>query len=260
MQCDRAHELLGAYRDGELAPEERRAVAGHIGTCRTCSTAVADDERIGRLVKKFGRIAPPPALEPRLRAALDRAEETSLPGKPVETPHLGMDAPKARALAKRVAALAAACLVAVMATWWVMDTTRHAEQIEHDILSAHIRSLLQDSPTQVASSDQHVVRPWFAGRADFAPAVKDLTAEGFALLGGRLDYVADRRVAVVVYKRRLHLINVFMWPSSVAATESLAPATSRNGYNLLIWSRNGVSYCAISDLNAAEMRELQHLL
>ena len=260
MQCDHARELLGAYRDGELASDERRTIAGHIETCRACSAAVAEDERIGRLVRDLGQTTAPPALESRLRAALDRAEAEDRPiGRSAETARVPMRPQYARGFAKQVALLAAVCLVSMLATWWIMDTTRQAGQIEHDVLTAHIRSLLQDSPVQVASSDQHAVRPWFSGRADFAPAVKDLATEGFPLLGGRLDYIADRRVAVVVYKRRLHVINVFMWPSPTA-TDSTAPATSRNGYNLLVWNRNGVTYRAISDLNSAELRELQRLL
>jgi anti-sigma factor RsiW len=261
MQCDRARELLGAYRDGELAPDERRAIAGHVETCRACSADVAEDERIGRLVKDLGRTAAPPALVSRVRAALDRTEADDQPIglKTAESYRLRIWPQYARGFARQAASFVAVCLVSVLATWWIIDTTRQSAQIEHDVLTAHIRSLLQDSPVQVASSDQHTVQPWFAGRADFAPAVKDLATDGFPLLGGRLDYVTDRRVAVVVYKRRLHVINVFMWPSSTA-TDSTASVTSRNGYNLLVWSRNGVTYRAISDLNPAEMRELQRLL
>jgi anti-sigma factor RsiW len=103
------------------------------------------------------------------------------------------------------------------------------------------------------------VWPWFAGRADFAPAVKDLATEGFPLVGGRLDDIADRRAGVLVYKRRLHVINVFMWPDGAVGAEP-ARAASRNGYNLLSWSRNGVVYAAVSDLNADELGLLQALL
>jgi anti-sigma factor RsiW len=141
----------------------------------------------------------------------------------------------------------------------VLDMRATDGRMEHDIVNAHIRSLLQDSPVQVASSDQHTVQPWFAGRTDFAPAVKDLAAEGFPLLGGRLDYVADRRVGVIVYKRRLHVINVFMWPAG-PANGSDPQAAVRNGYNLLSWTRNGVSYRAVSDLSSDELRTLMQRL
>jgi len=111
----------------------------------------------------------------------------------------------------------------------------------------------------VASSDAHTVKPWFAGRIDFSPEVKDLAADGFPLLGGRLDFVGGRRVGAVVYKRRLHTINVFMWPS--AGPGDAAPRlVARNGYNLLAWSRGGVDYWAVSDLSAGDLRQLQNLL
>jgi hypothetical protein len=103
----------------------------------------------------------------------------------------------------------------------------------------------------VASSDAHNVKPWFAGRVDFAPDVKDLTVEGFPLLGGRLDYVGERRVGALVYQRRLHIVNVFMWPAP--SLDDVAPKlTTKNGYNLLAWSKSGITYWAISDLDALE--------
>jgi anti-sigma factor RsiW len=115
---------------------------------------------------------------------------------------------------------------------------------------------------QVASSDRHTVKPWFAGRLDFSPAVKDLAAEGFELTGGRLDIVGDRRIAALVYKRRQHIINVFMWPASAGlGLESTgAMRASLRGYNVLTWTSDGLTYWAVSDLNAAELGELQKLL
>jgi anti-sigma factor RsiW len=133
------------------------------------------------------------------------------------------------------------------------------ERLEEQLLAAHVRSLIQDTPIQVASSDSHTVKPWFAGRVDFAPEVKDLTADGFPLLGGRLDYVDERRVGVLVYRRRLHVINVFMWPA--ASAEPSGPLLHRkNGYNILSWSRGGISYFAVSDVEPGELRRLQELL
>src|SRR6185437_9388854 len=127
------------------------------------------------------------------------------------------------------------------------------------ILTAHVRSLLQDSPIQVASSDAHTVKPWFTGRVDFAPEVKDLTAEGFPLLGARLDYVHGRRVGALVYRRRLHTVNVFMW--GAPGTEDTAPTlATKNGYNLLVWSKGGVTYWAVSDVDARELQRLYSLL
>jgi anti-sigma factor RsiW len=254
--CEQSRELLSAYLDGELPAEKRRTVASHIDSCASCGAALADYERIGRAMCQQGRTGAPPMLAARVRHALDRADaDDQLPGA-------GRAAPRRvwpRSLAANAAALAATCLVSVLTTWWAVSSTNQSAIIERDLLNAHIRSLLQDSQVQVASSDQHTVRPWFVGRADFAPAVKDLAAEGFPLIGGRLDYVADRRSGVLVYKRRLHVINVFMWRSRSEA-ESAARSATRNGYNLLSWTRNGVAYSAVSDLNPDELRILQGLL
>jgi anti-sigma factor RsiW len=112
---------------------------------------------------------------------------------------------------------------------------------------------------QVASSEQHTVRPWFAGRSDLAPPAKDLAADGFPLLGGRLDYVDGHRTSVLVYKRRLHTINVFMWPAPATAA-SAARVTTRNGYALLSFTRGGVATWLVSDLNPEELHQLAALL
>jgi anti-sigma factor RsiW len=268
--CEQLGDWLSAFQDNELPPDQRRQVTAHLATCATCRDQLADQERIGRSLRQAGSSAAPPALSVRLRAALDRVDrEEAATTSPFAVAPIVTSTSAARPawslrgmaprLATQVAAMAAACLVTALTTWWILSATGQRGTIERDLLHAHIRSLLQDSQVQVASSDQHMVRPWFAGRADFAPAVKDLGGEGFPLVGGRLDYIADRRAGVLVYKRRLHVINVFMWPDSSAAAEP-ARAGSRNGYNLLSWSRNGVAYAAVSDLNADELRLLQALL
>ena len=131
--------------------------------------------------------------------------------------------------------------------------------LEREVVAAHVRSLLQERSIQIASSDSHTVKPWFAGRVDFAPAVKDLTAQGFPLSGGRLDVIGDHRVAVLVYMRRQHAINVFMWPAT--GLEDAGPKlVVLLGYNVLTWTAGGLGYWAVSDLNAAELKELQKLL
>ena len=265
MQCERARELLSAYRDGELAPDERRAVAAHVETCKACADVLGDDERIARAVRGQGRTPAPPALAPRIRAALERVEgEVARQGpRPASTAErrriLPLSSQFATRFAKRAAALTGACVLSALSTWWALTTAGQTDRIERELVTAHIRSLIQDVPIQVASSDQHTVRPWFAGRIDIAPDVKDLTAKGFPLLGGRLDYIADRRVGVVVYKRHLHIVNVFMWQAGATA-ENAPSAAKRNGYNMLSWNRNGVTYWAVSDLNTDELRELQRLM
>jgi anti-sigma factor RsiW len=261
MQCERARELLSPYLDGELSAEERRAVAAHVEGCRFCSAQVDDFRRIGRTLAEAGREPAPAGLALRVRATLARESEgeggrvvSSLP-----KPARGRPSSVLRGLMRQAAVIAAACVLSALATWWLVGTTSEAARLEQDVLAAHVRSLLQDSPIQVASSDAHTVKPWFAGRIDFSPDVKDLAADGFPLLGGRLDYVDGRRVGAVVYKRRLHIINVFMWPSTRPG-DAAPRLVARNGYNLLAWGRGGVTYWAVSDLSAGDLRQLQNLL
>ena len=260
MQCERARELLSPHLDGELSAEEHRVVASHLGGCRACSAQVTDFQRIGQTLAEAGREPAPKALSARVRASLAREAHAepvrmSLVAKPERAGSLSM----LRRLTRQAAIIAAACVLSALAVWWTMSNLGQQQRLEQDVLAAHVRSLLQDSPIQVASTDAHTVKPWFAGRIDFSPEVKDLATEGFSLLGGRLDYVGGRRVGAVVYKRRLHIINVFMWPS--ANPGDTAPRLlTRNGYNLLAWSRGGVDYWAASDLNGGDLAQLQALL
>ena len=260
MQCERARGLLSPYLDGELSPRERRAMEGHIEGCASCAGGLAELRRIGETIAGAGREPMPAALIGSVRAALAQADAAEVRGR--RPGRILADAVRrlsARALVRQAAAIAAACAVTALATWWLATASLIEGGLEREVMTAHVRSLLQESPTQVASSDAHTVKPWFAGRLDFSPDVKDLTAEGFALLGGRLDYVDGRRVAALVYRRRLHTINVFVWAD--AANVAVAPRrVTRKGYNLLTWSRHGLVYWAVSDLNAEELRQLEALL
>lgn len=256
MHCERACELLSPYLDDELSKEEQRAVSKHLEGCPSCMAIANEDRRIGRRIAEAGHEPVPKGLAARVRASLAEAAQsearTSLP-----MPAASMR--RWRPFLAQAASMIATGVLCALAAWWFVSSAEQSAQLEREVLSAHVRSLLQDTPVQVASSDRHTVKPWFTGRVDFAPDVKDLTAEGFPLIGGRLDYLDGRRVGTLVYKRRLHTINVFMWPS--ASREDTAPhLVVRNGYNLLTWTRNGITQWAISDLNAGELRELQSLL
>lgn len=134
-----------------------------------------------------------------------------------------------------------------------------ADLIAREVMASHLRSLMPGHLMDVASTDQHTVKPWFAGRIDFSPPVNDFAADGFRLAGGRIDYLAGRPVAALVYQRRKHIVNVFVWPSadgSQSAVESIA----HDGYNLLHWRRGGMNYWMASDLNPQEMGDFAGLL
>jgi anti-sigma factor RsiW len=253
MQCERASDLIGPYLDGELTAPERQSVAGHLETCAVCATRAHDLEHMGRQIA-WVREDAPRALAARIRASL-AAEAGNHPVTVVAPAPARVHGGATR----MAAAIAGASLVSSVLTWAALTASVGAARLEGEIATAHIRSLLQDSPYQVASSDSHTVKPWFSGRIDFAPDVKDLTADGFPLAGGRLDYIGDRRVGALVYKRRLHIVNVFTWPA--AGAEPRAPQEYKlKGYNAVAWSRGGVDYWAISDLNIGELKHFQSLL
>ena len=255
MQCDRAAELIGPYLDQELDVGIRRDVAAHLGDCRSCSALAEGLRSTSRQLATLGREPAPEQLTERVHSLVaGAAHEANV------LPRLGARGGSARqGWLHRTALVLLACGMTAGATALLMSRMQGWAALERDIAAAHVRSLLQDSPLQVASSDAHTIKPWFAGRLDFAPTVRDLTAEGFPLAGARLDFVGERRVAALVYRRRLHLVNVFVWPSA-DGTNSAPRGLIHRGYNVVTWSKEGILYWAISDLNIEEMRLLQGLL
>jgi anti-sigma factor RsiW len=248
MQCNDAAELVSASIDGELAGERKDAVAAHLASCATCRTLADDYRRIGRQLTD-GYEPAPAHLADKIRMRLAAEEASTRVPRPIEW----------RRWARQAAVLLLACGLSALVAWHLAQRSVQSAGLERDVVAAHVRSLLQDSPVQVASADGHTVKPWFAGRIDFSPAVKGLAADGFALSGGRLDLGGDRRIAAVVYKRRQHVINVFMWPA--LGLEMGGPKLAAlKGYNALTWTAGGLTYWAVSDLNAAELGELQKLL
>jgi anti-sigma factor RsiW len=150
---------------------------------------------------------------------------------------------------------AAGVLIAALssiATFAVMRAPANSAS-EEQVLASHVRSLMPGHLTDVVSTDQHNVKPWFNGKVDLSPPVPDLAANGFVLAGGRVDYVGGRAVAVVVYTRRQHVINVYSWPS---AGDAPPRAATRNGFHLVRWRHDGLEHWAVSDLNAGELNEL----
>jgi anti-sigma factor RsiW len=262
MPCDRHAHLLSAYLDRELPDDEHEALARHIADCPDCATLVSDLRQTSSAVAGLGREPMPEGLSQRLRQSLEQESDASLPTpSPQSVSALSASiVPRhwtASALMQQAAVLVFACLLSALATWWFVTGSARDTLLARDLLSAHLRSLQQESPIQVASSDAHTVKPWFAGKVDFSPEVRDLAAQGYPLLGGRLDTIAGRRVGALVYKRRLHLINVFAWASD--APDTSPTLTIRNGYNLLSWIRGGVVYTAVSDLDGDELKHLSEM-
>jgi anti-sigma factor RsiW len=243
LSCQETGGLIHAYLDGELDLVRNLEIEQHLHGCNSCTQ---DYERLralqGAIRNNTFRFEPPASLENRVRVAIRREAHTH-----------------ARPLIWSWRWAIAAVTLVVLAVLLLNLVTLRKDQsaddlVSQEIVSSHVRSLMASHLTDVATSDQHTVKPWFDGKLDFSPPVRDLATQGFALVGGRLDYVGNRPVAALVYQRRQHLINLFVWPSAVnpSATER---ASVRQGYNLIHWTNAGMTFWAISDLNLAELQE-----
>src|SRR5438132_6548479 len=240
MNCQESKSQLQAYLDGELDLTKSLEQEAHLGECSACSQALNSLRLLQQSLRNESlRFQPTAGLEKRVRSALRRESDSRTPTF------------RARWL---IPALTAAALVIVFASY-LLTRTPADDLVSSEIVSSHVRSLMTSSHLiDVPSEDPHTVKPWFDGKLDFSPPVKDLTAQGFALIGGRLDYIANRPVAVLIYQRRKHTINVFVWP---AAKSDIKPvAQVRQGYNLIHWTKSGMMFWAVSDLNLAELQQL----
>jgi anti-sigma factor (TIGR02949 family) len=250
MSCAVNQERLSAYVDGELPPDQAAEIAEHLSSCDVCAREYeATLEIVSRLRNDLARYRAPDVLRARIRTAI--REE-----RPERAPAVRKD--------RRVPwrAVAAALIIAAASSGLtLLAPSRHGSEpaISEEVLASHIRSLMPDHLTDVRSSDQHNVKPWFDGRIDFSPAVPRLDDEGFPLLGGRLDYIHGRPVAVVVYGRRQHVINIFSWPAASGGDANVSQE-SRHGYTMLHWRLGGAEYWVVSDLNVTELQQFATLL
>jgi len=246
--CPETNDLIEAYADGELELSSSLEIERHLADCKACTAALKSHQALRSALGGASLYYDaPPRLRSRVRSAVRKQEKVvslgSYPGW-------------------RWVALAAPVVSIAILSWalvMVSSTPSPGYLLNQEIVSAHIRSLMGTHLTDFPSSDQHTVKPSFSGRIDFSPEVKDLSSVGFALLGGRLDYLDRRPVAALIYQRRKHLINLFIWPSQGGA-EAGAVETSLRGYNLIRWTRSGMHYSAVSDINLAELRSFQQAL
>jgi anti-sigma factor RsiW len=267
--CAETRELLSAYVDGELPPDRAAAVADHLASCAACAGEYeATLATVRRVREGLVRHRAPDVLRARIRAALREEEQHPHEPRPDDdaAPAAGPPRVARRRPPWRLTAAAAAAAVVIAAAssgiTLVATTGRGAPSappVGEEVLASHVRSLMPEHLTDVRSNDTHNVKPWFNGRLDYSPSVPRLEDEGFPLLGGRLDYVHGRPVAVVVYGRRQHVINAFSWPSD-SARDAAESRQTRHGYNLLHWRRGGVEHWVASDLNADELRQFAALL
>jgi anti-sigma factor RsiW len=239
MTCDESEVLLHALIDGELDAGHARELETHIAQCARCGAQLAAYRDLRQAIPaKALRFEAPPSL----RARIDRA----VPMPVASTSRRSLL--KGFVLGGAVSGLAAAGL-----TFAILRQDRD-DLILGEAISAHLRSLQADHLIDVQSSDQHTVKPWFNGRIDLAPPVIDLTAQGFTLIGGRLDYIDGKPVAAIVYRRRVHVINLFV-SQSFGMSLPAPKLEVVQGFNILHWTEGGLSLLAVSDLNRDELEE-----
>lgn len=209
----------------------------------------ADD--LGKLIRREAtRHAPPPALAERIRAGVRNAE-----GAPTYVPP---PRPKTRPRWLQALGLFGAGAATAWGLSFVLLLGTASNALDDAVTDSHIRSLMAGHLMDVASTDHHTVKPWFAGKLDFSPPVVDLAAEGHPLIGARLDYIEGRAVAALVYRSGQHVVNLFIWPDSRDAA-SAQQLVTRRGYNMVRWTEGGMQAWAVSDLNAAELQAFAKL-
>jgi len=243
VDCTLHRHLLEGYLDGELGFERTLEVEAHLASCGVCSAEVQSWKDIRMAMQGTELYHHAPAhFESKLRGLLPQ-------GRRERTPWFRRSI---------WAAGGAAFATAVMLVSFVLMRPATPSPSQ-DLVASHIRSLMADHLMDVFSTDQHTVKPWFDGKLDFAPPVANFAADGYPLAGGRLDYLENRTVAVLVYHRALHVINLYVWPAKDSGSSTMRAQTI-HGYNVVSWSRNGFEFRAVSDLNTAELRDLARLV
>jgi anti-sigma factor RsiW len=234
MSCEALDQDLEAFIDRELDDDGVRRVREHLAECEVCRARVAERQMLGRLI----RSVPYHTAPDRLRARVASQTSRSLMTRRLVT-----------------WAAAAAVIVAIAGGIARIRTPAPDENtIVAEVVDGHVRSLMANHLFDVQSTDQHTVKPWFLGKLDFSPPVVDLSTSGFPLIGGRLDYLAGRPVAALVYQRHQHTINVFVSPDGRDSFRAI-DARSLRGFHVRHWTRDGMSYWAISDLNESELND-----
>ena len=250
MICQTTQELIHGYLDGELDLARSLEVEQHMKECQVCASAYRNQTALRSAFKNSSLYySAPEALEKRIRSSLRREAKSEVGRRWFDWRWLP------------IGALALILLLGFV-IWRAAPGLRPSgdDLLAHEMVSNHVRSLqLESHRTDVISSDQHTVKPWFDGKLDFAPPVKDFSSQGFPLIGGRLEYLNNRAVAALFYQRQKHYINLYIWPAEQSNATSEV-AAKRQGYNLLHWTNSGMNFWAISDLNGVELHEFARLV
>jgi anti-sigma factor RsiW len=248
VECKETRAWLHGYLDGELDLARTMEIERHLENCAQCSQARDNQVALHDSIQAAGlKYNCPERLRADIRATIRREAGTQLARFTIH---------------RRWFAVAAALVLAVGLSWFAIRSLSHPAMEDHlaqDVVASHVRSLLADHLMDVASSDRHTVKPWFTGKLDFAPTVIDYSTDGFPLVGGRVDYLDHRPVAALVYQRRKHVINLFIWPAA-HATPSAPQSLTIQGFQIVYWTEADTAYWAISDLNRGELGQFAQLI
>jgi anti-sigma factor RsiW len=242
VTCERPREHAHAWLDGELSVEAALDAERHAATCAACAAEYRSARALREALRGGGLYAPvPESLEARLRAGLEREKRRSRGGA---VPRWG--------------ALAAALLLGAALGALLAPGRGRTAGAADGLVEAHLNALAKGPLVEVPTSDRHVVKPWFAGRVDFSPKVRDLTAEGFPLLGGRVDQVGGRKVAALAYRHERHTLDLFV---DVAAAPAPAVTLSQvRGLLVARWTEGDLAYTAVSDMEEKELLAFADLI
>ena len=253
MNCRECHDFIDAYIDNELDVATVVLVEQHLRVCSECQQLLESRKVVGALLSNPQiQYEVPDSLFGKIQSAIPVAASSvkERSGRRSVIPWFSVPL-----------ALAAAVAV-VLGLVFLYPGTRlnrsRNNSLAEEVISSHVRSLLATHLLDVPSTDQHTVKPWFAGRLKFSPPVADFTDNGFRLIGGRLDYLSGREVAALVYQRNKHVINLFIWPSEAGRTAAVQ-AFVKDGYNVLYWARDGFEFWAISDVQQGDLRAFVEL-
>jgi mycothiol system anti-sigma-R factor len=266
VNCQEIKNLMDAYLDGELDPVTSQKAEEHLRDCPKCEQAYEVETAMAHAI---GHAAPyykaPPELRERIQVSLREAIGAPASRAPTAADSFAVRRPEAVRrgvffdMPWNWLALAAAIAVAAIVASSFLPRLRQpgAEQfLATQLIASHVRSLMADHLTDVASSDQHTVKPWLDVKLDFAAPVMDLSADGFPLIGGRLDYLDNHSVAALVYQRRKHFINLFIWPTTPVDSKE-QKTVERQGYHLVHWADGDFTYWAVSDVSVGDLQKFQ---
>jgi anti-sigma factor RsiW len=254
MDCKETLELLEAYGDRELGLPEAMEIDKHVQSCPACREEMTGQKTLRAAIRQHATYYTAPShLESRLKAALAPKDQRKT--KPARRAWSWFGAGH---WLNPAAALASAVAVAwSVSLFFALPSA--TDIVAEEVVSGHVRSLMANHLADVVSTDRHTVKPWFNGKLDFSPTVRDFAAQGFPLVGGRLDYLDHRPVAALVYHHAQHPINVYIWPAT-EGQEAAARTLSRQGYHLVHWVQGGMIYWAVSDVDPHELMQLANIL